>query len=146
VRNPASTVASPAAPERIQNETSRTSPLAMAASTGAEIWTSPVRCGFLATSMRNALLNGWPVTAAVDIFAYSPALALSLNAEAESAGRSAVAPGSAAYAAQTSASPALNRMVRTRLMIVVLLVAAKPYCNRLLRNRQETPSSLASAL
>jgi hypothetical protein len=56
-------------PERIQNVTIRTSPLAMAASTGVEIITSPDRCGFFVTSMRSAVLNGWPVTGAVDIFA-----------------------------------------------------------------------------
>jgi hypothetical protein len=56
-------------PERIQKETSRTSPLARAASTGAEIITSPDRCGFFVTSMRSEVLNGWPLTVAVDIFA-----------------------------------------------------------------------------
>jgi len=56
-------------PERIQKETSSTSLAAMAASTGVEIVTSPARCGFLVTWIRSAVWNGWPVTAAVDIFA-----------------------------------------------------------------------------
>jgi hypothetical protein len=94
----------------------------MAASTGAVIVTCWARCGFLATSIRSALLNVRPDTAAVDIFANSSALALSLNKPAESAGRRALAPASAPYAAQTSAAnPAPIKIVRTRLMIVGLL-------------------------
>jgi hypothetical protein len=49
--------------------------------------------------MRRALEKGWPFTATVDIFADSPAALLNLKADAESAGRRAVAPVSAAYAA-----------------------------------------------
>ena len=98
----------------------------MAASTGAEIITSDARCGVLVTWMRSAFENGRPETAAVDIFANSPALALSLNAEAESAGRRAVAPASAPRATQASAAkPALRRIVFSLLMIVAL-----PVCRR----------------
>jgi hypothetical protein len=80
--------------------------------------------------MRNALLNGWPETAAVDIFANSPALPLNLNAAAESAGRRAAAPGPAPYAAlANAANPALSKIVRTRFMIVALLLSRSP-CNR----------------
>jgi len=51
----------------------------------------------------------------------APALALNLNAATESAGRSAVAPVSAALATQAiTVSPALNTIVRTRLIIVAL--------------------------
>jgi hypothetical protein len=54
----------------------------------------------------------------VDIFAGSPAALLNFNAEAESAGRRAVVPVSAANAAQlNAANPALRRVVGTRFMM-----------------------------
>src|ERR1039458_6854508 len=72
--------------------------------------------------MRSAFENGRPITAAVDIFAYSPALALSLNAKAEAAGRRALVPGSAPYEAKAAATnPPLSRIVCTRFMIVDVL-------------------------
>src|ERR1017187_2981946 len=72
--------------------------------------------------MRSAFENGRPITAAVDIFAYSPALALSLNAEAASAGRRALVPGSAPYAAKAAGTnPPLSRIVCARFMIVDVL-------------------------
>jgi len=127
-------VASPAAPDRIQNETIRTSPLAVAAPAGAEICTSADRRGLALTSMRRAIENGWPFTATVDIFADSPAALLNLNADAESAGRRAVAPISAAYAAQLiAATPALRRIVCTRFM---MSFPNRLHCNRLLHDAQ----------
>jgi len=75
--------------------------------------------------MRSAFEKGWPFTSAMDIAANSPALPLNRNTAAESAGRSAIAPVSALYAAQTNAAhPAHHRIVRTRLMIVAPLPAA----------------------
>src|SRR5579871_302289 len=116
VRNPASSVASRAAPDRIQKEIIRTSPLAVAAAVGAEICTSVDRCGFGLTSMRRALENGWPLTATEDIFANSPAALLNVNADAESAGRSVVAPVWACAAQVMAANPALRMAVRNRFM------------------------------
>jgi hypothetical protein len=108
-------------PDLIQKEIIRTSPLAMAASTGAAICTSWVRCGFLVTSMRSAFENGWPFTSAVDIFENSPALALSRNADVASAGSKAWVPVCARGAAQASAAnPALKIIAHTRFMIVAL--------------------------
>jgi len=75
-------------------------------------------------------------------------VALSLNADAESAGSSDVAPESAPYAAQANAaSPAIGKIMRARFMIVVLLAvrasrqplaARRPSLNRERRQNRAT--------